>query len=538
MEDALCMIDYGSDEKIWNMQELAIVENFDTVRCVKCGALCGLKSGSALAHSKFHNEFYKYDSEKEAKLKEIKEKEVVFTDENRKALKEKLELLKKETDKHESKIYFAIKIGLASAIQMKIDEETRPFTILFNGNITNKEIIMDSFKKMPDVFYVDSFTSKSFVTHSARHSTKNLKDIDLLPKIRNKVMLTSNVDSTFSGNKPTVNDNVRMLDIVLEGKGYESHSAVHGVRGYNGNYDFVWLGTINQINRRISDAIGIMNNKPLFFRLDDNQKPEKINMKEMLKSLNEKQGSQGNEIIDSVKDLLTTISELFPNEKKKVMWESSKDDRETSKEIVNLSIFLRDFRAYIPTKNTAESTSGGTNYNFDTPIKEDLFKLSKTLYNLARGHAIICGRNYIINEDLEIIIHVVMSSLPTDRLELFEVLLCNNGIVDTTQIEKHLSVSKATALKEMEKLRVLGIVNNAKVNGKSKPTLSVQLKDEYRWILDNKFKSYWNSISYIHIVENSKLTKYNEINNDKDNLEKSTMKVYDDNIISKIYCKY
>lgn len=279
-----------------------------------------------------------------------------------------------------------------------------------------------------------------------------------------------------------------------------------------------------------------MNNKPLFFKLDDKEL-EMSSMEEMLNSLNVGQNSLGNKIVSSVEELLKVISELFPNEKKKVRCDSSKDDNETRQVIVNLSNFLMNIRAYIPTENTVESTSGGTNYNFNTPIKEDLKKLSKTLYNLARGHAIIHGRNFIINDDLEIVIHVVMSSIPIDRLRLFEVLLSNNGIADTTQIEKCLHMSKSTALKEMEKLRILGIVDNCKVDGKSKPISAIELKNEYSWILDIKFKQYLNSISFIHIVENSKLS--NMINN-KDNLEKQTMKEcnHNDDTITNTYSRF
>jgi hypothetical protein len=528
------MTGYDLDEKIWTIEELESVNEFDNVICVECGTLFGLKSGGAFTHSKTHNKFYKYDSEKERKAKEIKEKQVEFTEENQLELNEKLNSLKKEAEKNNPEIYLAIKIGLSSWAQIKIFEETKPFALFFNGDITSKEITVNSIKKIPDVFYIDSFTSKSFVTHSARHSTKQLRDIDLLPKIQNKVMLTSNVDNIFSGNKPTVNDNIQMIDTVLEGKGYESHSAVHGVRGYTGNRNFVWLGTINQINKRVFDAIGRMNNKPLFFRFDDSQRSEK-SIEDMIKSLNEERRMLGNEVNESVEGILKVISELFPNEKKMVMWDSSKDETEASRTIVNLSNFLMNIRAYIPTENTVESTSGGTNYNFGIPVKEDLFRLSKTLYNLARGHAIIHGRNYITNDDLEIVVHIVMSSIPIDRLRLFEVLLSNKGIADTTQVENHLSASKATALKEMKKLRVLEIVEDCKVDGKSKPTLAIKLKNEYSWILDNKFKQYLNSISFIHIVENSKLS---DIINNKDNLEKQTMKVYDDNILSNIYSKY
>jgi hypothetical protein len=537
------MINYGIDEKIWTIEELESNVDFDTVRCVECELLLGIKSGGVRDHSKKHDKFYKYDQEKENELvkirkeeAEVKANEVEISEEGKVELKKKLDELKKSTE-HKKIIYLSIVVGFSALLQMKISKNDHPCTVLFNGNATNKEIIINLFKKLSEVIHVDSFTPKSFVTHSARHSTKDLKYIDLLPKIHNKGMLTSNTDSIFLGNKPTVNDNIRMLDTVLEGNGYESHSAVHGTRGYAGNYNFVWLGTINQINKRVSEAINMMNNKPLFFKLDGNQEP---NMKEMMQSLSQTQDSQSNRLINAVESFWVTISKLFSDDKKRIKWNKSKDDEKTCKNIINLSIFLSDFRAHLPTTNTEESTSGGTNYNFGTSIKEDINKLFKTLYNLAQGHAIIHGRNYITSVDLEIIVHIVMSSIPEDRLNLFEILY-SKDIIKTEQIESYLSVSKATTLKEMEKLRVLGIVEIFKVNGKSKPTLSIQLKEKYDWVLDDTFKIYLKDIIHIHTVDNSKLS--NIINN-KDNLEKQTMKAcnhsnnHNEDKISNIYCKF
>ena len=269
------MIDYGVDEKIWTIEELESNVNFDTVRCVECGELLGIKSAGARKHSEKHNKFYKYDQEKEKEIikirkeeAELKSNEVKISEDSKMELKNKLNELKKST-KHTKAIYLSIVVVFSTLLQMKIRENEHPCTVLFNGNTTNKKIIIDLFKKLQKIIYLNSFTPKSFVTHSARHSTKSLKEIDLLPKIRNKGMFTSSTDSIFLGNKPTVSDNIRMLDTVLEGNGYESHSAVHGMRGYTGNYNFVWLGTINQINKRVFEATSMMNNKPLFFKLDD-----------------------------------------------------------------------------------------------------------------------------------------------------------------------------------------------------------------------------------------------------------------------------
>jgi len=527
------------DEKTLTATELQQIEPCD-VRCVDCRNLFSSDSVAIKEHIKNsnHNQFYKHDPEKETKQAEIKRTEAIFTEKEQTLLLEKLNELKKQADKHNPKMFLAIKTGLSAIMQMKIDEKTYPIALFYAGQLTNKEIIVNILRNLHDGYYLDSFTPKSFVSHSARSSSQSLVDIDLLPKICNKAMITSNVDAIFSGNKPTVNENIRIIDTVLNGNGYESHSAVHGKRGYRGDYNFVWLGTITEINNRIWSAQSAMNNKLYFFRLGDEQNLGENNIEEMSESLNEDSNSLKVRYMEkTVIELWDVLSDVF-SENKKIKWVHDRDDKETCKDIINLSVLLTSLKQYLPTKNTNASGSGGTHYNFDSPVREDLEKSNKILYNLARGHAIICGRNYISNEDLEIIIHIVISSLPSDRLRLFEVLLCNGGTVNTIQIEKHTNVVKATALKEMEKLRLLGMVEDSKTNGKSKPVLAVQLKNKYHWVFDNKFKQYWDNISFLHNNDNSKLTNNNEIHY-KDNLEKETMKEYNYNkIICNAYSKY
>jgi len=97
------------------------------------------------------------------------------------------------------------------------------------------------------------------------------------------------------------------------------------------------------------------------------------------------------------------------------------------------------------------------------PIIEQPDRINCLLYNLARGHALLAGRTQISQADLAPVLEVAFDSAPTIRSKVFRGLLEHNGTLKTSQVERILRCSKPTALKEMEALAVLGIVEKIEV---------------------------------------------------------------------------
>jgi hypothetical protein len=71
------------------------------------------------------------------------------------------------------------------------------------------------------------------------------------------------------------------------------------------------------------------------------------------------------------------------------------------------------------------------------------------LVNLAKDHALLTGKNYVTLEDLPMIVMVALSTVPMERVTIFDILLANNGILTTNEVTKFLNVSKPTALRTM-----------------------------------------------------------------------------------------
>jgi Mn-dependent DtxR family transcriptional regulator len=117
------------------------------------------------------------------------------------------------------------------------------------------------------------------------------------------------------------------------------------------------------------------------------------------------------------------------------------------------------------------------------------------LMNLAKGHALLTGRNYVTIDDLPMIVKVVLSTAPMERVSIFDTLLAYNGSLTTNQITEFLDVSKPTALRTMTELKALGLVDMKEQliqceDGIKRNVMVISLKKEqFDWFLSEEFKT-------------------------------------------------
>ena len=91
------------------------------------------------------------------------------------------------------------------------------------------------------IYESDNFTPASFVSHAANVTKDNLREIDLLPKLKGKVLVSKDLSPIFSKREEDLQQQIGILTRVLDGRGYQSDSGVHGKRGYQGDYRFAFL---------------------------------------------------------------------------------------------------------------------------------------------------------------------------------------------------------------------------------------------------------------------------------------------------------
>lgn len=410
-----------------------------------------------------------------------------------------------------------LEICLSVKAQLMIEKITQVFAlVLLGAPSTYKSTMLEIVASLADSYVSDSFTPKSFVSHSANTSKDKLGQVDLLPRIRHKTLITAELAPLFSGNPDQLVEYFGMLTRILDGRGYMSDSGVHGQRGYEGDYSFMWLGAVVDIPHRVWKVLGNLGPKMYFLRIPSDQR-EWNEKKEIIK-----QSILENDYTFKVGACKKAIGKFWnlisgiPTGK--VNWDSERDDPETFSRIIDIAQTLAKLRASVPTWHTNESDSTGSNYHYEMPVIEDPARAASALYNLARGHAVLYGRNYIKKDDLQVVIAVALSSASRERVELFKLLLDHNGKLNTEEFSKFTQVSKPTALKEMKMLQILDLVDEFAEAGQTKPTFAIKLKPELEWFQSEEFRGYWTGINALLNPENSLLsfTKKEENKEKKD----------------------
>lgn len=140
----------------------------------------------------------------------------------------------------------------------------------------------------------------------------------------------------------------------------------------------------------------------------------------------------------------------------KIQWDFPKDDETAERYIIRLAKLLAHLHGVALTWETWDTQ--GSDYGYSRPIIEDPSRATTQLKNLARGHTLLHGRNYLTKEDIRIVIKTVLSTASVERVSVFDKLLINDGKLTTTQITGALNISSPTAKRTMTELSVLELV--------------------------------------------------------------------------------
>ena len=355
------------------------------------------------------------------------------------------------------------------------------------------------------VYYTDDFTAKSFVSHSTSVSKEELTEIDMLPRIKNRLFLTPELAPMFTVKDEDLSKMLGIITRIADGQGFKSNSGAHGQRGYDENIMFSWIGAVVDIPYKVYKMLGNLGFKLYFFRLPYKEKTEDDLLMEMSEDFSSK--------INKIKTILYEYLYLFEtgphliydSELNKIKWNNSKDDVEAKKCIVRLGKLLGHLRCIATTWHT-EGTQG-SDYGYTVSQPEDPRRAITVLQNLARAHALLTGRNYITLEDIPIVAKTVLSTAQTGRVSLFYLLLDNGGGVSTDDVMEYLGVSKPTAIRTMTELNVIGLVEEYehKEHSDTQFTKRIRLRNDFRWFLSDDFKKLRDG--FIPINDKKKLIK-------------------------------
>ena len=405
-------------------------------------------------------------------------------------LNQKYDNLMKVIHENLPQLRLQIELQLSVKSILNIKDCTLPLAVIILGAPSSlKTQGIELLRKWPYTYYTDNFSARSFVSHNTSVTREQLKEIDLLPKIKNKIFLTPELAPTFASKDDYLVQILGIITRVLDGHGYFSNSGAHGGRGYAGQMMFVWIGAAVDIPRKVHKYLSTLGPKLYFLRLSKEvyNNPEEEYLKQ-IKGVDF--GLKVSAIHDALFDYLKWF-ELCPFAEieqssglPKLEWNSDKDNEESIIYIIRLGRLLAHLRGSVPTWDTSHSQ--GSEYAYGIATIEEPTRAITQLMNLAKGHAISQGRNYIAKEDVTIVIKVVLSTASIERVAVFDLLLAHGGKLQTPTIIDSLNVTSPTANRTMTEFKAIGLVDTENVG--SSHVNEITLKSEFDWFLTSEFR--------------------------------------------------
>jgi len=370
----------------------------------------------------------------------------------------------------------AAEVGISVFTQLLIKDVRNPFGLVFvDVPSAGKTITLNFFSSLRELAYMtDHFSPASFVSHASNKKKEDLAKIDLLPRIRHKALIVRDLAPIFAERQENLLKSLGILTRVFDGEGYESDSGVHGSRGYFGDYTFMFMAASTPILPRVWKFMGNLGSRLFFLNLNTSDKSED----ELADLLIQKDfKKKENACRDATRELVLT---LWQNNKDGIEWNKKGDPEEIRLVISRCATLLAHLRG---TVNVWSEGADSDEHHHTNVVIEKPMRINQLLYNLARGHALACGRTQINEEDMWPVIDVTFNSAQYNRIRLLNVLLEYSGTITTGLVESAIGCSNPTALKEIEVLKVLGIVNveSHKTTDPGRPEKIVTIVEDFDW---------------------------------------------------------
>src|SRR5262245_44293028 len=181
-----------------------------------------------------------------------------------------LEALHAMLDEYFPDLRCAVDIGLSVAASLLLKDNVNPVAVILVGSpSTSKTTVASMFADHPQCYRSDNFTPAAFVTQAANQSRTALKDIDLLPRIKHKVLVTPELAPIFRGKEDELAKRFAIITRVLDGEGLVTDSGTQGQRGYKGDYVFAWIGCTTPLDPKAWRVMAQLGSRLFFFSMDD-----------------------------------------------------------------------------------------------------------------------------------------------------------------------------------------------------------------------------------------------------------------------------
>jgi len=374
-------------------------------------------------------------------------------------------------------------VGVSVICQLLIKDITNPFGLVYvDVPSSGKTMVLNLFSGLKDLAYTtDNFSSAAFVSHASNVKKKDLEKIDLLPKIRRKTLIIRDLAPIFGMRDEDLLKTMGLLTRVFDGEGLQTDSGVHGQRGYEGDYLFMMLAASTPIPPRVFKVMGNFGSRLFFINVNSRDK----SCSDLAGQISGDMSTREKEV--ECREATKQFMKFIWSGSDGVVWNPKKEERSLLEEIAGISSLVASLRGSI---NVWKDLSSGESFNHTVPQIEKPDRINQAFYNLARGHAVACGRNAINDEDVAIVLRVALSSASLERTRLFKLLIDSGGTLGTEEVIHGVRCSRPTALKLMEQFELLKIVEGTEFPkdwpvGRSEKT--VVITEQFSWFIGDRF---------------------------------------------------
>lgn len=364
---------------------------------------------------------------------------------------------------HESRGVMEVLLS-AHATHLITDIEAGIGVMIEGPSGAGKTTLLRCFYGLEGQFYrSDDLTSSSFVSHDASRSEDELEKIDLLPRIQHKTLVCPDMAKWFDAPEEQIREKWSVFARVLDGDGYTRDSGSHGERGYTGDFPFNFMGATTPIPPRGHRVMSHVGNRLLFAWVGGDDKSVRDEVEDVIN------GTEYSKKVDqSNKAVRHYLGEMWDQygEYGSVEW-SSDAPTDVLDGIVYLTKLVRYARAPVVDGE---------------PQREGPKRLAAMLHDLARGHALLCGREKVQMEDLEVCTRVALSTMPHKRRGIVRALVNpdTDDVLETSDVVLHTGVSRPTARKRIKLMEALDL-GYAGTGDDGRETNQVTLARGFAW---------------------------------------------------------
>ncbi len=384
----------------------------------------------------------------------------------------------------------AVDLGLSTAATLLLAENTNPTAVIYvGGPSTGKTTVATMFdgamievngKRESLCYRSDKFTPASFVSQAANQPTKALAKVDLLPRIKDKILLTPELATIFRGKPDELTQTFSTITRVLDGQGLQTDSGTHGRRGYTGQHGFAWIGCTTPFEPQVWRVMAQLGSRLFFLVMETGRA---VTVEDLLTGSSGPSYPERLELCRAV--VHKFLEELFVGYGgvRAVRW-IAEDDPDARLWLARCAMVLAAMRA-VPIEE--RDTDGGSK-SYRPGQRELPFRAQAVLTNVARGHALAHGRRQVTMDDLPLVAAVTVSSMPGDTSAIFGALITNDGALTVEAVQEVLKARhRETARDRMRYLEALGVVEFE--NAGPGKTSILRLRPDWAWCASPDFRA-------------------------------------------------